>query len=303
MYTRRAHTYLANQNMVWLFIYLFSLLNGRDTVIQGGTGIVLASRILESYIVFLFYVKYTYILHFFYGLFVASKKVLYFCAYKTNKSFSFMKIVFSKTIFLCIISLSLFVTSCSNATFLEEHNATHPNTIIKDLKLTSLPSTRGTSVSGKENLVSFTNDATGEEFEYLLRQQSKDNYLAIFETEDDSIKLSMKVQQINEHEWVIEHKYDSLYKVVKITTTPQPNGNTLISLNHNVLNTRSYWVRETWWDCVTNLTLCKESSMLAFVMGSYAPCIAAAASLICLDNRVRKHTYVKNNDNGSIRSL
>lgn len=214
-----------------------------------------------------------------------------------------MKTVFSKTIFLCIILLSLFVASCSNETFLEEYSATQPNAIIKDLKLTSLPSTRGTSVSGKENLVSFTDDATGEEYEYLLRQDSKDKYSAIFETEDEPIKLSMKVQQINEHEWVIEHEYDSLYKAVKITTTPLSNGNVLISLNHKAPNTRSYWVRESWWDCVTRLSLCKESSMVALTIGSYAPCIAAAASVICLDNRVRKHTFVRNNDHGSIRPL
>lgn len=214
-----------------------------------------------------------------------------------------MKTVLSKTIFPCIILLSLFATSCSNETFLEEYSAIQPNAIIKDLKLTSLPSTRGTSVSGKENLVSFTDDATGEEYEYLLRQESKDKYSAIFETEDDPIKLSMKVRQINEHEWVIEQQYDSLYKAVKITTTPLPNGNTLISLNHNTPNSRSYWVRESWWDCVTRLSLCKESSMIVFAMRSYAPCIAGAASIICLDNRVRKHTFVRNNDHGSIKPL
>lgn len=214
-----------------------------------------------------------------------------------------MQTIFSKIVFIFFISLSLFETSCSNESILGEYSSTQPNAIIKDLKLTPLLSTRSTNISGEDNLVSFTDDATGEEYEYILRQESKDNYTAIFDPEGESIKLSMKVHQINEHEWVVEHECDSLYKAVKITTTSQANGNTLISLDHNVPNTRSYWVRESWLDCVTRLSLGTEAGMLSMFMRSYVPCIAGAAAVVCLDNRSRKHTFIKNNDPGSITAL
>lgn len=167
--------------------------------------------------------------------------------------------------------------------------------MISDLKMTSSPKTRSGNTSGL--LVNFTDDVTGEQYEYELIQKGENQISAIFGNEEDSFELSMNIVRCNENECIIEQECEGLTNSVKITLNKQNHGENLFTFNYNTVQTRGVVV-ETWWQCVKRLALNEDVALVTGVVSVFYPptfiAVAGAAGIICNDTRVRLQKTVKN---------
>lgn len=181
--------------------------------------------------------------------------------------------------------------------------------VICDLKITPVSSLRSGVI--EEDVISFEDEVSGEEYHYTIAKTTDGNFSLTFENKSviDSMTLSLLSNLGNNY--VISGKYQDRDLITGVSIETLENGGATFELNNNFGDFDNNNLRviyyESWWDCVKRITLNEDTAMGTILVGPLtkgraAIVIAGAAGIICLRQSERMIHHIDNSP-GEIRPM